>query len=89
MKFLNYELNNNNTVIGIEISPKEYFDQARTSGLLQRFEASIMNRLAMMVAGYYFKKHKDEIIAAINIEDVNKMISDEIKRRLMSNLLKG
>lgn len=89
MKFLNYELNNSNTIIGVEISPKEYFDQAQSNKLLQRFEVSIMNRIAMMVAGYYFKKHKDEIISAINIEDVNRMINNEIRKRLINNIWRG
>jgi len=87
MKFYSHELNNGLHGITIEVSDNEYHDVVSSSGLLKRFEMLILNRLAMMVAGYYFKKHKDEIVNAINIEDVNKSINEEIKRRLIDKLL--
>lgn len=64
----------------------EYFSKSESGYLLHRFEVSILNRLATMIAGYYFKKYKDEIIQSIKIDDVTHSINDEIKNRIINNL---
>ena len=86
MKFHTHELNKG-AIISVEIDDAEYYTRTESTSLLRRFEISILNRLAMMVAGYYFKKHRDEIIKGIKIEDVNRIINEEISKRILKNLL--
>lgn len=88
MIFNSHELNKS-SVISVEISDSEYYNLADKTSLLRRFEVSILNRIAIMVAGYYFKKNKDKIIELINIEDVNKVINEEIKNRIIKNIIGG
>ena len=54
----------------------------KTSVLRGRFVVSLLNNLCLMVAGYYFKRHRDELEAFIHSDELKLMIAKELASRM-------
>lgn len=79
MKFFS-ERQFDKTIIGVILTDLEL--KQKESYLGNQFIFSVMNRISMMVAAYYFKKHKEEIIEMLNGEDIKHRIAVEIASKI-------
>lgn len=55
------------------------------SGKLRQFEEFVLRRLALTVAGWLFKHHKDELMKPI-MENVIEKVSKEVSRDILNRL---
>lgn len=67
----------------VTISDTEW--QVENYSKLMRFENVILSYLARMIAGYWFKHHREEVMGPI-MREVQEKVSREVSRNILSRL---
>lgn len=88
MKFDSYKAaNSSHTIFSAIIGDMEFYEKENSNLLLERFRNYILTKLALMIAGYYFKHHKDEFITFLNSNEIKVMVAKELSNKIKLELI--
>jgi len=59
---------------------------AESSRYRERFIISLLNRICLMVAGYYFKRHREELVTFIQSDELKFLIAKELANEIRMEL---
>lgn len=75
--------NRDETVFSVLVNDMEIQEHEQSRSLLHRFREHVLSKMGSMIAAYYFKNHKDELLQFIHSNDFKQAITDEISRRII------
>lgn len=82
MQFNSYRDINKNNIFCVSVTDIEIDSQRESHSLFRKFQLSALNRLAMMLAAYWFKKHREEFEVYFLSEDFKKALVTEIFQKI-------
>lgn len=86
MIFRTYKTELGGQIFAAEVAESELYDSSLGRSVWERFHLAIWDRIGNMVAAYYFKHHRNEIMKWLETEDARDRIARAIADRIELNL---
>ena len=81
MRFRTGRSFNGEVLITAVISQLDLANHGESSSLFNRFRNHVLVQIGRMIAGYYFKHHREELEAFISSEDFKQQLVDRVAER--------